>query len=270
MTKRSKWPFSRFGPSFPDLGWAPAPRYLLRRHLVLSDLAKRPPGRVLEMGPGIGALLHELAAVGWDCTGVEASPEAFRLASEAARRIRDVTILPAPSPGMGPFDCLMAFEVLEHIADDVVALGEWMSYVKPGGRVLLSVPAHQRRWNASDVMAGHCRRYGREQFIRLAESCGCEVESVACYGWPVANVTERVRAWRDRGRLEAMDAATCSREQRDANTLASGIDRRTEVRIYPFYSNAAGATVLKFSLKLQDLSLRSEMGNGYLLAGTKR
>ena len=270
MTKRSKCPFSRFGPSFPDLGWAPAPRYLLRRHLVLSDLAQRSPGRVVEIGPGIGALLHELTATGWSCTGVEASPKAFHLASDAARRTMSVTILPALSSDLRPFDCLMAFEVLEHIEDDVAALRSWLSHLRPGGRVLLSVPAHQRRWSASDVLAGHCRRYDRERFIRIAEKSGCDVESIVCYGWPLANVTSRVRAWRDHMRLEPTDVLAHSRERRDAYTFASGIERRTDVRIYPFIDNVFGATVLRLCTKLQSLTLRTEMGNGYLLAATKR
>ena len=57
------------------------------------------------------------------------------------------------------FDFILAFEVLEHIEDDVSALREWWNGVKFPGHRLLSVPAHPERWNASDEWEGHFRRY---------------------------------------------------------------------------------------------------------------
>ena len=46
-----------YGISFPERGWVPAPRYLLRRDRVLRLLARLPVGRLLEIGCGSGALL---------------------------------------------------------------------------------------------------------------------------------------------------------------------------------------------------------------------
>jgi 2-polyprenyl-3-methyl-5-hydroxy-6-metoxy-1,4-benzoquinol methylase len=59
------------------------------------------------------------------------------------------------------FDYLFAFEVLEHIADDLSALREWTGFLKPGGRLLVSVPAHARKYGKADEIVGHVRRYER-------------------------------------------------------------------------------------------------------------
>ncbi|MEL7157397.1 MAG: methyltransferase domain-containing protein, partial [Actinomycetota bacterium] len=53
------------------------------------------------------------------------------------------------------FDYVMAFEVLEHITDDRAALEEWLRRLRPGGRVLFSVPAHQRKYGDADRAVGH-------------------------------------------------------------------------------------------------------------------
>lgn len=259
-----------FGPAFPELGWAPAPRYLLRRGLVLSHLAGQPPGRVLEIGPGVGALLHELAAAGWSCTGVETSPQAFERAVRAASQTEGVALRTSLPEDGEAYDCLMAFEVLEHIEDDLGALRDWLTRIRPGGKVLLSVPAHERLWCASDVLAGHWRRYGRDQFARLATDAGCDVDSIESYGWPLGNLTAGVRAWVDARKLGSGPVADPSVEQRSEYTATSGIDRRWFARIYPLYANAAGAAAFKICLAIQRLALRTELGNGYLLTATKR
>src|SRR5688572_255286 len=69
-----------YGRVAPELGWVPAPRYLLRRHRALNLLKGLPRGRVLEVGCGAGALLNDLAGLGYDCTALESSSEARRVA----------------------------------------------------------------------------------------------------------------------------------------------------------------------------------------------
>ena len=54
---------------------------------------------------------------------------------------------------------MCAFEVLEHIDDDALALKQWREYLRPSGWLLLSVPAHQDQYGAADELVGHYRRY---------------------------------------------------------------------------------------------------------------
>lgn len=70
------------GPSFPDQGWVPAPRYLMRRARILEMARDLPAGRLLETGPGAGTLLIEFASDGYRCEALELSDEARGLARD--------------------------------------------------------------------------------------------------------------------------------------------------------------------------------------------
>jgi SAM-dependent methyltransferase len=73
------------------------------------------------------------------------------------------------------FDVVSAFDVVEHCADDVRAVGELARVLVPNGRMLLSVPAYQWAWSDHDVQAGHPRRYTRSQLVGLVEGSGLRV-----------------------------------------------------------------------------------------------
>jgi SAM-dependent methyltransferase len=73
------------------------------------------------------------------------------------------------------FDVVSAFDVVEHCADDALALAELTRVLVPGGRLLVSVPAYQWAWSDHDVQAGHHRRYTRPQLVRLVEGSGMQV-----------------------------------------------------------------------------------------------
>jgi len=77
-----------------------------------------------------------------------------------------------------------AFEVLEHIADDRAALCRWAALVKPGGTLLVSVPAHQRMFGKSDRRVGHFRRYNPRQLDELLSTCGLGSVDVRMYAFP--------------------------------------------------------------------------------------
>ena len=77
--------------------------------------------------------------------------------------------------GDGTFDVVSAFDVVEHCADDELAVAELARVLTPGGRMLLSVPAYQWAWSDHDVQAGHHRRYTRPELVRLVEDGGMQV-----------------------------------------------------------------------------------------------
>src|SRR3546814_16370989 len=109
----------------------------------------------------------------------------------------------------------MAFEVLEHIEDDHAALRQWLGWLKPGGILLMSVPAHPSQWNEADVWAGHFRRYRKRELLGLVEENGLVLEHVECMGFPLANITERMQA---RGiERELKDGGDSDNSQRKKN-----------------------------------------------------
>lgn len=253
------------GPAAPEYGWVPAPRYLLRRALILRELRNIAPCETLEIGPGAGVLLHELDDRGFHCRALEMSEDARRIASELAHEAnKDIRFFESPAPEWnGRFGLLMAFEVLEHIEHDLEALRQWRSWLRPGGELLLSVPSHMKKWNPSDVWAGHFRRYERDPLASLARSSGFKVEHIRCYGFPLANIAEWVRAGR---RASELDASKDRSEQgMHENSARSGTDRRHVMKWYPLMKSPLG----KFAIISADLAqrpfLRTELGNGYLL-----
>lgn len=93
------------------------------------------------------------------------------------------------------FDVVSAFDVVEHCADDGLAVAELARVLAPAGRMLLSVPAYQWAWSDHDLQAGHHRRYTRPQLVRLVEGAGMEVQRATyAFGavFPIF-VAERVR-----------------------------------------------------------------------------
>ena len=71
-------------------------------------------------------------------------------------------------------DVLLAMDVLEHIQNDADALSGWSRFVKPGGYVLVTVPAFQWLWSYHDERLGHVRRHTRSTLEHLAAECGLE------------------------------------------------------------------------------------------------
>jgi SAM-dependent methyltransferase len=276
-----------FGLTAPELGWVPAPRYALRRARLLALAASLGGGRLLEIGPGAGALLSDLAALGFTCDAVESSEEAFRLASVMNAGQPAVHLRRAPDPEWsgtfdGIFDVVVACEVLEHIEDDRGALAEWQAWLRPGGHLILSVPAHTRLWSATDVWAGHFRRYEKEALRRLLESAGFTVEELECYGFPLSNLVEPLRAWsharalrrqfplsRGGGRRggrggQGVRAPAGEHDAMLAATAQSGVERGLEARLWPLQASLPGRLLFRAAFRLQKIFRHRDLGTGYL------
>jgi SAM-dependent methyltransferase len=146
---------------------------------VVCGLVKGlPPGyRVLEVGCGTGNVLRVLEAVcaGAEVTGMDLHEEGL---AYARRRVRcrvvagDVNASSFPEP----FDLIGLFDVLEHLPDDSRILRTLYAALRPGGRLLLTVPAHQSLWSYADEYGGHYRRYSSGQLRAALEGAGFRVE----------------------------------------------------------------------------------------------
>jgi SAM-dependent methyltransferase len=203
--------------------WWPAPRYLLRRNLVLSLLRKRASrGSLVEIGSATGDILHHAAALGYSCTGVERSPEACGYLRARFEQDPRVTITDEDFRNLrGTYDTLLAFEVLEHIENDVEALASWHSLINRDGWLLLSVPGDMNYWSIADEVGGHYRRYEVTELEDKLRQAGFRQAEVMTYGKPIVSLLEVLlrRHWRKAG------AAVVEQEDVDERTSNSGIRR---------------------------------------------
>ncbi len=245
--------------------WVPAPRFVLRRDRVLPMIDNLPTGKVIEVGCGSGALLREMAVRGHECIGLETSPDALEVAGQMLAGFPSARIAASAEPDWeGTADIVMAFEVLEHIEDDHAALTEWARWLKPGGKVILSMPAHMAMWSQRDAWAGHYRRYGKQAMVDLAAAAGLKVDRLECYGFPMSNLTH----WLGNMAVHGQDYAGGGMSQEEA-TAASGTDRTTAIKYFPWQRSLVGRAIMGTACHIQRPFVGTRLGDGYLLVATK-
>jgi SAM-dependent methyltransferase len=181
-----------------------------------------PPGRldVLEMGCGQGGFGARLAQryryVGVEPDAVSCTVARARVAAAGGGgevRHGDESVVAAGEL----FDLVVAFEVIEHIEDDASALAAWASHLRPGGWLLLSTPAWQKRFGPADEMVGHFRRYDPPVLrSRLAGAGLTDVELVH-FGAPLGYVLEAGRNAVGKRRLASPESSASMAERSEAS-----------------------------------------------------
>jgi 2-polyprenyl-3-methyl-5-hydroxy-6-metoxy-1,4-benzoquinol methylase len=152
--------------------------YRGRRRIVLGVLERagvRGEGvALLDAGCGSGRMLDDLARYG-HARGIDSEA----LGVDAARgRGHDVCLarveeLPYERAS---FDVVTCLDVIEHTPDDVRTLAELRRVTRPGGSLVLTVPAYPALWSRHDELNHHFRRYSRRALRRAAAGAGWHVE----------------------------------------------------------------------------------------------
>jgi SAM-dependent methyltransferase len=148
---------------------------LLRPALGGPDGPGARPPRILDAGCGTGNNLRHLEAFG-PALGVDLSAEALRFCRTRGVKVACAEILALPFPD-GAFDCVTSFDVIYHrwVTDDRAALREMARVLRPGGRLLLRVPALKMLWGAHDRAVHSRHRYTRGEVRDLLRGEGLEV-----------------------------------------------------------------------------------------------
>jgi len=155
--------------------------------------------RVLDAGAGTGTFTE---AVAQDRELVVAMEPEERFAVRLEQRFAgrpSVLVLPfdigelADDRVPSPFDSIICFNVLEHVADDSEAVASFGRVLAPGGHLLLLVPAHPSLFGSIDRTVGHERRYRKDGVRQLLETNGMEVvdlrlvNPLGALGWLVSS-----------------------------------------------------------------------------------
>jgi SAM-dependent methyltransferase len=171
--------------------WYQGRRRVLER--AIERLGLPAGARILDAGCGSGRNMVELARHG-TVTGVELSPTSVRLARERDRgEVIEGSVLDMPF-NEGSFDLTVSLDVIEHLQDDVGALRELRRVTKPGGALLVTVPAYQWLWSGHDEINHHHRRYNRRTLLAAAESAGWREERAAHFNSLLLPVAILMRA----------------------------------------------------------------------------
>jgi SAM-dependent methyltransferase len=152
--------------------WYRGRRRVLRA--ALDRLPLGPAARLLDAGCGSGRTLDELARYG-RVSGIDLSAEAVACArgrghdDVGVARVEDLPFEDAA------FDVVTCLDVVEHTPDDGATLAELRRVTRPGGLLLVTVPAYQALWSWHDEANLHFRRYDSSSLRVVARQAGWEV-----------------------------------------------------------------------------------------------
>ncbi len=161
--------------------------WFMARKEILSNqieklLASRTEIKILNVGAALGATTFMLQKFG-NVTSLEYDKGCCDLVKE----IHDldfingsITSLPFQS---NEFDLVCAFDVVEHVEEDILAIAELHRVCKPQGYVFTTVPAFMFLWSDHDLINEHVKRYTKKQFLRLFKEENTEIFFVSYFNF---------------------------------------------------------------------------------------
>jgi SAM-dependent methyltransferase len=164
------------------------PWWQARTRLVLAILERHeisPPARILDAGCGWGVTLEALEERGSRTSGLDVSRQALERLDGPDRQLIEADLTSPLDPlaiAHAPFDAVLALDVIEHLDNDEAALASLGRLVRPGGLMIVTVPAMPELFSEFDQIQGHRRRYQPDE-LRGAFGCtGLAIEHLFWWG----------------------------------------------------------------------------------------
>jgi SAM-dependent methyltransferase len=160
--------------------WFTARRDIL---LLVTERNVAPGAAILDVGCGTGYFI-EAVHDRYEAWGIDPSPIAVRMCRERGlERVVQGTAYDLSSVGERRFDAVYFLDVIEHLDDDARALGEAKRVLRPGGVVVITVPAFKFLWSDHDVVNQHRRRYDRPGLAALLDKVGLKAERLTYFNF---------------------------------------------------------------------------------------
>lgn len=147
------------------------------------------PGKLLDIGCGVGDFLHTAEMHGWECIGVEPSEDAKAIAQKRMKG-KIITSEELESFPDGAFDVITMWHVLEHVDDLKWQVAQLQRLVKPFGRVVIALPNYKsydgqfykEHWAAYDVPR-HLNHFNRITLSKIFKTSGLEIVKMDELKW---------------------------------------------------------------------------------------
>lgn len=155
--------------------------FRVRRNIIFGFFKEYNLGKenkILDYGCGSGFLVGQFQDKGYDAYGVDTSKEAVDFGTN--KGIRSLFQQNGINVNFTDnyFDVILAMDVIEHIEDDQLAVKELERLLKPGGYLIITVPAYQWLWGVQDEVAHHYRRYTKKSVLALVRNSGANLSVV--------------------------------------------------------------------------------------------
>jgi len=178
--------------------WVPLPRYIFRKKNVIQEVKRLKTWKdFIDIGCGAGDMACTLASIGYKGTGYDFSKEAIAMANSIkksrglAGKVAFALSTKSPNQLGAKADTVFCLEVLEHIKDDKKFFEQLLSITNK--YLVISVPAKRSLYSASDEIAGHYRRYDRQDLLELINRKGVKTLKVISYDYPFTNIIRLLR-----------------------------------------------------------------------------
>jgi ubiquinone/menaquinone biosynthesis C-methylase UbiE len=151
--------------------WFVVRNRLLMEHVERITSSEKKPLKILNIGVGTGRTSELLSRFG-EVTSVEYEEECISFVKEHLDlEIQHGSILELDFED-NSFDLVCAFDVIEHVEDDKLAVSEMKRVCKSGGVAMVSVPALMMLWGTHDEINHHFRRYNYKELSSLFSNDG--------------------------------------------------------------------------------------------------
>jgi ubiquinone/menaquinone biosynthesis C-methylase UbiE len=183
--------------------------WFVGKRMFIFNFIEEPPGVILDLGCGTGAMIENLSRISKNVIGIDNNRLAISYIKKRSG-VKKVAVSDARFISMknNTFDLIIASDLLEHIADDELVLNEINRVLKPGVKLIATVPSFTFLWSKHDDAAHHVRRYNINLLKHKTEKANLRAERLSytnMFAFPILLLLrslKRIMSRRQRSRTD--------------------------------------------------------------------